>query len=451
MTTSNQSAKRVLCLTQPVAGWRTPRAWHWRARVGWLLGGQAKPALQPGAWLLELGTAQVWTGGDETDTEYLYRLPTGQVLALERPLTDGEATEVGDLQAVAAMNAYRGLDQALLEDMGIDLRCEQPGLPPFALIQCPLCGSIEFVSIELASAWCQSCNARFVVYSTSGDPGFCCACYWESYDPMATRYIMPRVESLHLYMVLKNSGNPRDMSYDAGGVCGWRDDCRPDAIGLTDGGDATLRPGLHACRVGDVYEWSLAGRIPSPGELGLHTPGWQIEGQSWPWSAARRRLDLEQGERLHLEAAAAALRAHPQSQALLATAAALEKLEAREPEPYIFMQSLPPRAELAEGEYYLLHRWLVDPDETYRSASAWPVWLVVQPVTDPESRVTGWEVVRRDVCPRCARRVRPEDLAAEGEPHRIPHAGCRKVWERTGWRPASGVRQEEPHGQENAG
>jgi hypothetical protein len=118
------------------------------------MGGEARPVVEPGAWLLELDPAEVWLGDDRTETEHLYRLATGEVVALDHPLTGEEAVEVTDPQAITAMNAYRSLDEALLEDMGVALRCEQPGLPPFALIKCPLCGGADFVSVDLASVWC---------------------------------------------------------------------------------------------------------------------------------------------------------------------------------------------------------------------------------------------------------------------------------------------------------
>ena len=100
-----QEAKRVLCLQEDKT-FRRPRSWNVHARYAILVGGQ-EVTIEAGTWLLELGATSVWTGGDWLETEHLYRLAAGEVVALDRPLAEDEAVEVDDPQAVTAMNAFR--------------------------------------------------------------------------------------------------------------------------------------------------------------------------------------------------------------------------------------------------------------------------------------------------------------------------------------------------------
>jgi hypothetical protein len=96
----------------------------------------------------------------------------------------------------------------------------------------------------------------------------------------------------------------------------------------------------------------------------------------------------------------------------------------------------PPVSEPQDGEYYLLHHWLMLVKETIphvRSEYAWPIWYVVKPLTNEYDQIEGWEIVRRDICPRCGKRVQPEDLGAEGDWWTIPHVYCRETWQKTGW------------------
>jgi hypothetical protein len=42
---------------------------------------------------------------------------------------------------------------------------------PFQFVTCPTCGGQEFTSMSMSSIWCDSCNTRFCVRYTAGDPG----------------------------------------------------------------------------------------------------------------------------------------------------------------------------------------------------------------------------------------------------------------------------------------
>jgi hypothetical protein len=290
---SDQDLRRLFRLRQAVR-FRRPRSWRFHVRWGMLTGGQELATAQTGAWLLELGPRDVWLGGENYETEYLYRLATGRVVALERPLAGGEVEEITDPQAMACMRAYRSLDEYLAEDMGVTLERLCPGLPPFALIKCPLCGGTEFASVEMASAWCERCNAQFYLRMTGGDPGWVVDVTWRHVRFLEVRYIMPQADSLTLHMVLKDSGNPRDLRHDPERACGWwraQGKCKPDAPYLT-GPDHDLRPGLHICRIGTLYGWKLTGLVPTPREV-KDARGWTIDGDGWPWSATLQRKVLD--------------------------------------------------------------------------------------------------------------------------------------------------------------
>ncbi len=436
--------RRVLCLTR-AQGFQTPRAWHFQARYGVLTGGQARPAARAGDWLLEMGPARLWAGQDASGkdqyiVEYLYRLATGEVVALDQPLAGDAATEVADPQVVAAMNAYRSLDEALLKDMGIMLHREHPDLPPFALIKCPLCGGTDFVTLDLASAWCRRCNANFNVRSTAGDPGFVVDCGFEHLWLTESRYVLPPVspEVLSLYLVLKDSDDPRDLTY-VPERCDWTGKCLPGALNLT-GDDTGLRSGLHACRVGTLYDWKLSGSVPSPWSVRADR-SWEIDGQSWPACATLNSAPnaVDRDKRPVLARAARALREMagkqptmgPDDVGLEMVAAILDGLaqpDGGQGRVYVWTGELPLISSLAEDEQYLLHHWLLE--HGTEATLAWPIWYVVKADVTPDGHHQGWQVVRKDVCPSCGRPALP-GVPAGKDPHRF----CREFWEKIGWEP----------------
>jgi hypothetical protein len=393
--------RRVLCLTR-AQGFQTSRAWRFQARYGVLTGGQARPAARAGDWLLEMGPARLWAGQDANGqdqyiVEYLYRLATGQVVALDQPLAGDAATEVADSQAVAAMNAYRSLDEALLEEMGIVLHREHPDLPPFALIKCPLCGGTDFVTLDLASAWCRRCNANFNVRPTNGDAGWVVDAFFEEVWLTESRYVLPPVspDVLSLYLVLKDSDDPRDLTYIPE-RCDWTGKCRPGALNLT-GDDVGLRPGLHACRVGTLYDWKLSGSVPSPWNVRTDR-SWEIDG-----------LD------------------------------GLARPDGGEGRVCALTDGLPRLSSLAEGEQYLLHHWLLE--HGTEVTFGWPVWYVVKADVTADCHHRGWQVVRKDVCPRCYRPATPGVPEGKGL-----HRFCRELWEKIGWKPPAEAPEEKKPG-----
>jgi hypothetical protein len=241
---------------------------------------------------------------------------------------------------------------------------------------------------------------------------------------------MPEVESLTLHMVLKDSGDPRDLRHEPEGGCSWwsaQGRCKPDALYLT-GPDHDLRPGLHMCRIGTLYGWKLTGAIPTPHEV-KDARGWTIDGDWWPWSATLQRKVLDQHESGKVRQAITALQRldDPRLEEAINTLARLVQVDKGNDDPVIWVESLPPLTQLGEGERYLLHHWLIH-HGTSGFGSAWPVWYVVRPEIE-DNRLVGWQVVRRDVCPRCGHRVIP------GQPN-DHHSYCQTLWSETSWEPA---------------
>jgi hypothetical protein len=212
---------------------RRPARWRTHLRYALQLPGR-ELTVPAGAWLLELPAER-----DSDDS--LYRLADGTLVALSRPLTDAEATRVDNLEAIRAMTAYRPLEQAAFEDRGVEVE-HIDRQAPFKLIKCPLCWRTDFTSVDFARVWCDTCNATFTVRHTAGDPGFVVDCTWEHYSGRHAHYLLPRAADLCLTLVLKDSGDPLDLTH--GDNC-WRDDCTPERVALT-GTDSALRARLHA-------------------------------------------------------------------------------------------------------------------------------------------------------------------------------------------------------------
>ncbi len=423
-----------------------PRTWEVHTRYALLVHSEMM-VVEKGSWLLELGSQLTW----DEKTEYLYRLATGETVALKRPLSvaDGEAHLVNSKQAVLAMNAFRTLEQAAFEDWGIHIE-HIHHLSPFRLIKCPLCGQTEFTSLDFTSTWCHKCNAQFQVRYTAGDPGFVIDCIWSDLYYGATRLMLPRSEFLGMYLVFKDSGDPCDLSCD---------DCRcaPDKPSLTDQDDRSLRPGLHTCKIGDIYEWKLSGWAPDYIELKRRTQrsGWKIDGQWWPDCAYIRTTSLLDGELHALQRLCRYLSsvADADDLAVLSDLETLNRnLSTRLPRrPMVYGglggNFIPDMTELGEEERYLLHHWLLTKDDGSLE-TAWPVWYAVKPILGEEQKHTqlcpieGWEVIRKDICPCCTRPVTGKDMTANAlnalrgkTISRSQHQHCRKVWEESGWQP----------------
>jgi len=409
---------------------RRPARWQIQSRYALQIPGR-ELTLPAGAWLLELPAE---SAGAESEN-ILYRLADGTLVALPRPLTDSEAAPVENPEAVQAMAAYRSLEQAALEDWGV--RVEHiDNHPPFKLIKCPLCWGTDFTSVDFAQVWCDTCNVTFTVRQTAGDPGWVLETWLSTTLSDVSRYLLPRTSDLWLTMVLKDSGDPLDLAH--GEHC-WRDDCTPAQVALT-GPDSALQPGLHACHVGTLYDWSLNGRVPvhydydRHGSQTLHWPDGREE--EWPGTAFVPTSHLTHDERRDLEQVVRELERQVGDdtvgyrQGLLGTVKALLARPVAAPH-VAYRVPFPDAGLLHEGEKYLLHSWLLKKDGRYRLVYAFPVWLVV---TAWDGDAGGWRVVHANVCPSCGHSVLAEQPAGDGD--NLSHRWCQELWEETGWQPA---------------
>jgi hypothetical protein len=432
----------ALVLQQSVTA-RLAARWDIQARYALHRPGESL-TLPDGAWLLALTDP----ADDQTHPPH-YRLADGRVVILDAPLTEAQASPLTDPQALAALSAYRPLTQALNEDWGLWLERVDHN-PPFRLIQCPLCAGTAFTTVAFAKVWCDGCQAQFSVRHTAGDPGFVVDCSWPYYDPRAADYILPRGGDLLLTMVFKNSGDPLELSHSR--HC-HRSDCTADQVALTDGRDGPLRAGLHACALGDVYDWSFYGRVPTvynhqPGDdHELLWPGTSPEQptgerrETWPLPAVVPVNGLGWEERRQLVDAVELLAGHaPGGRGRDDLISTLKRLADRPSRaPYAIGHSpWPQRTELADGEKYLLHRWLLEKGRPDELVMATPVWLVVTAATE-DKHARRWRVVRDNICIRCGRPVTVADLAhgsGQAPARTVTHSYCRDSWQSHNWRPA---------------
>jgi hypothetical protein len=430
-------------LTQPLTAQR-PTRWDAQARYA-IHQPDETIALPAGTWLLELPPA----GSDYPHPPH-YRLADGRVVAIPEPISPELAVPLTDPQALLALTAYRPLEQALYEDWGLQFEPVDAN-PPFRLLQCPLCGGTEFTTVAFAAVWCDGCNAQLTIRHTAGDPGWVCdVTNWSHLSYRASRYLLPHSDDLMLTMVCKNGGDLLDLTHDR--YC-HRDDCTAEQVALTGGQDGPLRAGLHACALGDVYDWSFYGHaptLPRHEQQDCHITVWP-DGRtdSWPQTAlvTVSGLDWEEKRRLS-EAISLLTEAQPRDEFGAANwrrfrderIAFLRELEQRPSHaPYLrYRTPWPHRRHLANHEKYLLHRWLVEKEPDGNLITAVPVWIVV--VDAAEDKYSHrWRVVRDNICPACGQPVSPGDLAQtvdQDRPWRVPHSSCRNLWSRHNWRPA---------------
>lgn len=408
-------------LTTELACQRPPR---WQTHLRYALHLSSRELTLPaGTWLLEIATKS-----DNT----LYRLADGSVVSLARPLSADEATLVNHLEAVRAMSAYRSLEEAALEDWGVQVE-HIDSAAPFRLIKCPLCWGTAFTSVDFAQIWCDTCNANFTVRHTAGDPGFVVDCTWEHYSGRHAHYLLPRTAELSLTLVFKDSGDPLDLVHND--HC-WRDDCSPEQEALT-GADSPLRPELHACQVGTLYGWSLSGRVAAHYDYSRHgaqTLDWP-DGREvmWPGTAFVRTSHLTHDERRNLEQVVWEHDKQVEDDSEGYRQGPLEAVKGLLVQPVApphvaYRAPFPDAGQLGKGEKYLLYRWLLRREDRYQLVCAYPVWLVVA-----DGDASDWRVVKDNLCPLCGRNVRVEHLVGEGDDH--SHRWCRELWEQTAWQP----------------
>lgn len=422
-------------LSQPLIAQR-PSRWDIHARYAFHR--SAEPLWLPAhTWLLALPEA-----ADSPSAPPQYRLADGSVVFLEAPLTVDQADPLTDSQALTALAAYRPLEEAVLAEWGLQVEQIDTNAP-FRLIQCPLCGGTRFTTVAFAQVWCDGCYAQFSVRSTAGDPGFVVDCTWSHYQPDQAHYLLPRSGDLLLTMVFKNSGNPLDLSHSR--HC-HRGDCTPTEIARTDRQDGPLRAGLHACPIGDVYDWSFYGHVPTfanhrtERQHELHWPD-KRPCQSWPATATGRVSGLHRAEQEALQLAAALLAEHaPPGHYREGIRTALAEVADR-PGRALYLgygSPWPHRKHLQSGEKYLLYRWLMVPTGTSDFQTACPLWLVVTSLGE-SPHGDRWLVMRDNLCPHCGEPVTAAEMATavdEKRPWSAPHGFCRQTWQRHSWQPS---------------
>ncbi len=431
---------------------RPPRSWDIHIRYAIAFRGK-DVRLEPGSWLLEKGEVE-YQLSDGPEKEYLYRLATGKMVALDRPLPAEDADPVTDPQIIATMNAFRTLEEAAVEDWNIHIE-HINHLPPFGLIKCPLCGHTDFSSVDFAGVWCNYCNARFdEVGYTAGDPGFVVDCSWNHVFWGVARYLIPKSNNLGMRMVFKNAADPREMSHPDADRQWYQDnrDCTPENPRVTGEESRSLRPGLHRCHLGDVYDWRLDGRVPSRNEIlaEKNLRAWEVDGVMWPGSAYITVSSLTGSEESTLRSLSSVLDEFkdddiffPNGLGRQEVVDILDDMVARQRKtgPGLGRFDLPLLSDLAEDERYLLHHWLTVRDDEFNFESAYPVWYVVQPVLGEEEfgrrPINGWTIVRRDICPCCGERVMPDvydKLLKSSHPsYETPHWNCLKAWQQMEW------------------
>jgi hypothetical protein len=430
-------------LRQPVTAKR-PTRWDIQMRYAMRLPDKTVD-LPAGTWLLALPEA---AGGRPGPPHY--RLADGAIICLDAPLTAAQAEPLTDPQAVTALAAYRSLEGAIAEEWGLEVE-QVDRNAPFRLIQCPLCAGTEFVTVGFSGVWCDCCQAEFHVRHTAGDPGFVVDCTWAHYQPTAARYLLPRSDELVLTMVCKHGGgDPNDLTHDK--HC--HGDCTPERVALTSSQDSAIRAGLHACVIGDVYDWSFYGQVPTVynhNRQGYHQLIWPDgREEAWPRSAFVSVSGFSWEDKQKATSAAAMLAECTPAGYSAAfgslryrdeLAAFLRQWAGRPSHPPSVAHRgvWPKRSQLQDGERYLLHRWLVRREQEAGWITVAPVWLVVADAAQ-EKYDKRWRVIRADICPHCGRPVSQEEWASKSggkQPWDVPHGYCRELWARHNWQPGS--------------
>jgi hypothetical protein len=363
--------------------------------------------LAPGTWLAEISRENGTT---------TYMLADGRCFATDKLLSTREAD---DPQIAASMAQQMSLK---FREKGLEW-VQVSHHDPFAIIFCPICRGTEFTSIEGTVAVCSTCNTSFLVRYTAGDPGFVVDATCEHTWLDKAIYMLPPTPQIYLSMVFKDSGDPREMDYDDEKE--WHhEDCSPDSIHLTTFADG-VRQGLHACKLGTVYQWKIWGYVPSLRALSPHIAHsstwrrWQIDGEMWPACAVSSGLALAPSERYAVERAICHFKQADQ----VPPEQLVKMLESEAVFPLVHSLRLPAPEILKDGEQYLLHHWLLKKDPG-RVSTALPVWYVVKRKPKQERYdPTGWEVISREaICPSC------------GQPGaRDDHSYCRETLNQIGW------------------
>jgi hypothetical protein len=237
----------------------SPRAWSVQARCAFVYREGGPFTAESGRLAIYLGPRSFFDG-QEDQAEHLYRFSDGRFGVLTTS-PDGRFTPVKDPEIVALAAQVKTLPE-LIAEKGLALDTVSR-LDPFTLITCPLCRGTEFTTMDLASVWCNTCNARFTTRMTAGDPGVVVDADPAYYHAARARYVIPR-QDLTLTVVLKDFGYSSHPEGKCGDYCvnGTTYEERA-ARGYYVSAPTSLRDPDHWCGL-EVYDWSLYGKAERP-------------------------------------------------------------------------------------------------------------------------------------------------------------------------------------------
>ena len=252
------------------------------------------------------------------------------------------------------MTQLSTLQKSLYQQFGLSLkRFSQHA--PFKLIKCPLCLHADFICYEFAAVHCGHCHATFTLQSGVSPPeldayNFIFTCFWHTYHPHHTLYLLPQTTSVDLF----------------------------------------LRP------LNGFTHWQLQGYPPTPGTLfHPHLPRFNFDGYPWPQSAMLR-TGLPPHLPWHtdpwLEQTLAKLKRLADGDADLLLAAHLLAFLHR-PHPPLVASPLPNPKHLLPGQQYLLHHWTLDENTHFVN----PVWWIVNVDLGPPASKSTISIIQKNI------------------------------------------------------
>jgi hypothetical protein len=77
---------------------------------------------------------------------------------------------------------------------------------PFNEIDCPICNESDFISIDYCKVYCSSCNTRFQIRPTAGDPGYVVDAYTD--EVIKTKSVNTSLIGKDLFRIMKTNETP---------------------------------------------------------------------------------------------------------------------------------------------------------------------------------------------------------------------------------------------------
>lgn len=117
------------------------------------------------------------------------------LVVLEDCISDEKRSRIAELLQTLGINEFD------LHITSAKLSQTAFGVDPWDVLDCPLCGHRDFVTVDLAGTWCNHCNAEFRIRGTAGDPGFVCDVRTSDVTDSAVKY--PSLIGRELVRVVK--------------------------------------------------------------------------------------------------------------------------------------------------------------------------------------------------------------------------------------------------------